>query len=284
MALETARGVFMVDAMRALQRQSLAPFLIAVLVAAGCSGILPGADGGGDGAGIDVVQDAPDTSDAGGDTAVPDGGSDASLDASGDVPLGDASGDVPLGDAGGDLSLGDASGDVPLGDAGGDLSLGDASGDVPLEDAGGDVPLGDAGGTDAGCTGHGPLPARFACNSRPASTCGACLEALAGGETVCVCLAGTARTDCEALLSCMAPVFFGCLSGGAINACYCSDATCSAGANGPCASAFHAVAGTSDPTQVLEQLRDPNSTVARVAAEGRRFGSTAACGQYCTCL
>jgi len=97
-------------------------------------------------------------------------------------------------------------------------------------------------------------------------------------------LAATAATDCQALLACLSPGFFNCLFGGSANVCYCSDATCSNGANGSCASAYNAVAGTTDPAEVLRQLQDPATTVYRVVAEGKRLGGTAACGMYCGCL
>jgi hypothetical protein len=103
---------------------------------------------------------------------------------------------------------------------------------------------------------------------------------------VCNCLAGTAKTDCQALLTCVSPGFFSCLftPPTATPRCYCSDSACSNGANGPCAAQFNAVAGSSDPAVVIQQLNDPSTTVARVVAEGRRFGNTAACGMYCACL
>jgi hypothetical protein len=158
--------------------------------------------------------------------------------------------------------------------------------------AGGGAGLGGRGGGTAAaggaCSGSGfPANAPFECLGPPPlqGTCGECLEALAGGETVCNCLLGKAKTDCQALLTCLAPTFFGCPvnSGGqAAPRCYCSDATCSNGADGPCAAAFNVVAGRSDPAVVLQQLMVP-STISRVMEEGRRFGYTLACGRYCFC-
>jgi hypothetical protein len=108
--------------------------------------------------------------------------------------------------------------------------------------------------------------------------------ALAGGDSVCACLTGAAKTDCQALLTCMSPFFFSCAVTGAVTACYCSDPTCSGGANGQCAAEFHVVAGTTNPAEVIAQLQDPSTTVASVLAEAKKFGLTAACGMYCGCL
>lgn len=142
---------------------------------------------------------------------------------------------------------------------------------------------GGAGNSDGGivqCS-DTSLPAKFNCSSRPQSTCGSCLQALAGGDTVCACLSGTDKTNCQALLSCMAPTFFSCALTGT---CFCSDASCSSGANGRCASQFETVAGTTDPAQVLEQINDTSSTVSRLVQEATRFAHTAACGMFCSCL
>jgi hypothetical protein len=105
---------------------------------------------------------------------------------------------------------------------------------------------------------------------------------LAGGDTVCACMSGTEKTNCQGLLSCMAPTFFSCALGPGV--CFCSDASCSSGANGRCASQFETVAGTTDPAQVLEQINDASSTVFRLVQEATRFAHTTACGMYCSCL
>jgi hypothetical protein len=98
-------------------------------------------------------------------------------------------------------------------------------------------------------------------------------------------LTGSAATDCKALLTCMSQGFFSCaVFWPSTNNCYCSDDTCSNGANGPCASAYHAVAGTTDPAQVLQQLHDPTTTVYRATQEANRWSLTTACGIHCTCL
>ncbi len=154
-------------------------------------------------------------------------------------------------------------------------------------DAGTERDGGGQGDAGAVCSGIG-LPERFNCYSpvlpTTNSTCGQCLGALAGGDTVCNCLAGTERSDCEALLSCMGSGFFGCVSGGQPTPCYCSQGDCSTGADGPCAAQFNAVAGTSNTSAVMQQLLDPTSVVARVTAEAAKLRAAAACGIYCACL
>jgi hypothetical protein len=80
----------------------------------------------------------------------------------------------------------------------------------------------------------------------------------------------------------MSPIFFSCVLGPGV--CFCSDAICSSGANGPCAAQFEMVAGSTDPAAVLNQLQDPSTTVARLVKEGERFAHTAACGRSCQCL
>jgi hypothetical protein len=200
---------------------------------------------------------------------------------------GGASGGGAAGSGGGGAGIAGGGGAAGSGGGAGIAGGGGNAGDGGGNAGGGGTPDGgvdasaDADAPDAACSSTA-LPARFECNSRPQSTCGSCLQALAGGDQVCACMTSMAKTNCQALLSCMAPVFFSCaLSPGV---CYCSDASCSSGANGPCAPQFHAVAGTTDPAQVLEQLRDPSATVSRLVQEGKRFASTAACGMYCGCL
>jgi hypothetical protein len=68
--------------------------------------------------------------------------------------------------------------------------------------------------------------------------------------------------------------------------CYCASiaSPCSTGADGPCAAQFQAVAGTADPTAVIQQMSDPSTTVGRISAEAKKLGLTAGCGMYCGCL
>jgi hypothetical protein len=142
------------------------------------------------------------------------------------------------------------------------------------------------GNTCPGTTTPGPLPASFNCSSH-GSTCGSCLDAEGGGETVCVsCTNDQSKSNCLALLQCLGSHDFGCLFTAPANgvACYCSNTTCSAGVNGGCAAQLLAVAGTTDPAEVLTQLLDTSTTVNRVVQEGQRFGNTPACDMFCSCL
>jgi hypothetical protein len=81
------------------------------------------------------------------------------------------------------------------------------------------------------------------------------------------------------LLSCMANAFASCAVGRTAG-CYCSDATCSAGANGPCAPLFEAVAHSNDPAEVLRQLAEPGTILHGVSAEIQAFASSS-CGRSC---
>jgi len=121
------------------------------------------------------------------------------------------------------------------------------------------------------------------CNQCQTTTCGGCFFTAVGGDPACQSLTGTARTTCQTLLSCLSTSPTGCVAalfGGRGPTCYCSDATCSAGANGACAAQFNAVAGTSDPTVVLGQLNDPTSFLNQVRNEAARFGGFG-CGMIC---
>jgi hypothetical protein len=95
-------------------------------------------------------------------------------------------------------------------------------------------------------------------------------------------LLGAARVECQVLLNCTVANFAVCtLFGLGAVTCYCSDATCSAGANGPCASQFETVAGTHDPAEIVRQINDPTTTVGGVSAEAIKF-SASSCGFPCT--
>jgi hypothetical protein len=104
----------------------------------------------------------------------------------------------------------------------------------------------------------------------------------------CAPLSGDDRLSCLALLDCMAYNLSFCVYvfqpgvtvPGPSN-CYCSDSTCSKGADGMCAAEFNAVAKTTDPNEVLLQLADPTSTVAGVAAMAKRYGSSSLCPIGC---
>ena len=124
------------------------------------------------------------------------------------------------------------------------------------------------------------------------TACGSCFFQSLGPENrnpsptdfACQALSGVARTKCQALLNCMSRSFSNCVSAqpnAQRTACYCSDATCSQGANGQCAAQFQAVAGTTDPTVILGELNSPSSLLSSVRAEAARFG-TSSCGSTCS--
>jgi hypothetical protein len=197
-------------------------------------------------------------------------------------------------------------------DSGGATSggMGDSSADVArdgvrstdgAEDggAGGDASV-DAGqvSTCPGTTTPGPLPPVFNCTSR-GQNCGGCLEALGGGgDTVCAsCSTAQSMSNCLALLACLGTHDFTCISPAGVGvgvgsstsravACFCSNASCSGGLNGLCASTAEAVAGTTDSAELLRQLQDPSTTVNRVVQEALRFDGAGGggCEMFCGCL
>jgi hypothetical protein len=137
-----------------------------------------------------------------------------------------------------------------------------------------------------GTTVPGPLPAIFNCTSR-GQICGSCLTALGGGETVCAsCSTDQSKSNCLALLECLAGEDFVCVVASPGNSirCFCSDDACSAGANAACVPQAEAVAGTADGAELLKQLQDPSTTVSRVVAEGQRFTNAPTCDMFCSCL
>jgi hypothetical protein len=129
------------------------------------------------------------------------------------------------------------------------------------------------------------------------TTCGACFFAAVSNDLLhthvdnsdpaCQTLSGTARTTCQALLNCMSTGFSNCVGSAAPanakTACYCSDATCSAGANGVCAAQFNAVAGTTDTSVVVGLLNDATSLLSHVRSEAAAFGQSS-CGSLCSGL
>jgi hypothetical protein len=117
------------------------------------------------------------------------------------------------------------------------------------------------------------------CRSSDGSACKPSCDA--AGE-VCTTLAGTDRTDCQALLGCMLTNLSQCTkTGRGALGCYCSDLTCSAGANGPCSAQFQAVAKTTDTAEVRRQIADWTTTAGGVSVEAVAFGSSS-CGRACS--
>jgi hypothetical protein len=136
---------------------------------------------------------------------------------------------------------------------------------------------------------------RFCINCQ-VTTCGQCFFANVSNDLqhmhtdnsdpACQTLSGTARTTCQALLNCMSSGS-SCVGNAtppnANTACYCSDATCSSGANGVCAAQFNAVAGTTDTTVVVGLLNDATSLLSQVRSEAAAFGRSS-CGPLCLSL
>ena len=172
----------------------------------------------------------------------------------------------------------DAASDKPL-DSGHDTGGGADSGAGNDADVSGDAAAGTCPGTGA----SGPLPAFFNCSTN-GQNCGLCLQALEGDETVCAtCSTAQLKSNCLALLTCLGRRFFDCVGSGNGIYCYCTDSSCSMGANGTCVAPIQAVAGTTDSVEILRQIQDPSTIVGGVVKEAERFHRTAACDQFCGC-
>ncbi|MEO5767417.1 MAG: hypothetical protein ABIS92_03620 [Polyangia bacterium] len=231
-----------------------------------------------------------------------DGAADVAMDSSADA-LADHIADGP-GGADGMAAMDTMDGQAS--DAQLDVQPGDSALDLPLDGSAADVPgvgTGGRGGTGTGGSGTGGGASGMAsvcgdgllgpnetcegtgslcrgCDMTPELQClNSHLAAMPGIPLlsgVCGTLSGTAGANCWALLSCMAGGgIFACttsgLCGGYAACCYCSDATCSAGLNGPCAAQYAAVAGTSDQALIHAQISDPTSVIARVSSDARLY-------------
>jgi hypothetical protein len=129
------------------------------------------------------------------------------------------------------------------------------------------------------------------CSSCQLTSCGACFFDFVGPsrtnsntDVACQALSGTARTSCQAVLGCMSDRLGSCIQAGLLafqTACYCSDATCSAGVNGQCVSQINAFAGTTDEATILGELNDPNSVLSQVRAEATTFNRLSNCARFC---
>jgi hypothetical protein len=124
------------------------------------------------------------------------------------------------------------------------------------------------------------------CNQCQETSCGECFfEALGdaglGGEPACSSVTGTARTNCLNLLSCLTLDLAVCFFRSGAFGCFCDPTTCPSAPNGQCTLQFEAVAGTTDPAVVVQQLADPTSLVSRAFAEGKAFADFPGCGELC---
>jgi hypothetical protein len=114
--------------------------------------------------------------------------------------------------------------------------------------------------------------------------CESCRNQLCGNP--CGPLGSDAERTCNLLDACLARIFFGCVFNSpskSAAACYCSDATCSMGANGQCVAQFEDAASSHDPAEVLRQIGDRQSMVGRVSASAACMAAGgAACGRFCS--
>jgi hypothetical protein len=111
------------------------------------------------------------------------------------------------------------------------------------------------------------------CRSCVITNCGACFGSQGGGSGLCLGLDAADTAACNLLVGCAAYNMAACannLMTGAL-ACYCSDATCSAGANGQCVAEFQALAHSNDPAVVRAQLADHTTPVGKVGVAMTTF-------------
>lgn len=118
------------------------------------------------------------------------------------------------------------------------------------------------------------------CQNCALTNCGACFGAMGGGAGLCTGLDRADTVACNLLVGCAATRMASCAYSGALN-CYCSDATCSAGANGQCAREFEALAHSSDPAVVRAQIADPSTPVGKVGVALTTFQLHSPCGVPC---
>jgi hypothetical protein len=229
-------------------------------------------------------------SDAGRDAPGPDGDREAGGDGSGDV-AGDANdGDAP---AASDANDAPVATDAPTtSDATDAADAFDANRDGP-DAAPADGP---AAETMAGC-GNGQLdPGEtcevpgLACSNCALTSFASCLDLQGPPTWPCKGLAGSAEIACETAVECGLSLKALCASAPSLTchdlslsgysgapSCYCSDQTCSKGADLTCAAAFRAVAGSTDDAVVLGQLKDSTTTLNHIGA----YLAFASCADMC---
>jgi hypothetical protein len=200
--------------------------------------------------------------------------------------------------AGGRGGAAGAAGGGAAGAAGGAAGTGVAGSAGGAAGSAGGAAAGATAGAGGTCIGYGAFPAILDCVYSPPPnnpSCADCLNALGGPETACACLTGAAQTNCQALLDCMAPGVFACAVPASIvlgvpfpgpQYCFCSDKSCSKGADGPCAAQFEAVAGSTDPAEVLNQLSESSTTLYKAVDEALLWQQTLSrgCSLLCSCV
>jgi len=96
-------------------------------------------------------------------------------------------------------------------------------------------------------------PATQFCRNCQVTSCYQCVVSLLPGrQDICTTLPGVQETQCQTLEACMFSNLNVCdvLTRPPIG-CFCSDSACSAGVDGRCGRELEAVAGTTDPAQIL---------------------------------
>jgi hypothetical protein len=120
------------------------------------------------------------------------------------------------------------------------------------------------------------------CQACLGTDCGSCFAFWGiSSSALCSGLNAQDTISCNRLVGCMSPGIAQCARGTAGIGCYCSDLTCSQGANGPCKGPFEALAHTTDPQQVLSQMYG-SGPVGKVVAAYQDFTSiSTGCDRHC---
>jgi hypothetical protein len=120
------------------------------------------------------------------------------------------------------------------------------------------------------------------CKSCQVTDCGSCFALWGINGHLCDGLSVADTISCNSLIGCMSGGIGACaLNTGGIG-CFCSDLSCSQGANGPCAAQMRALSHTSsnDPAEVLAAIR--SGAVGRVVSAYYTFTTTSTgCYMHC---
>jgi hypothetical protein len=124
------------------------------------------------------------------------------------------------------------------------------------------------------------------CKNCQLTNCGTCFvnaALLPSAEALCAGLNLADTVACNQLASCLAVGIGQCISTkfGALS-CLCSSLVtpCSAGVDGPCGSAFEALAHSTDPAVIAQQIRDKTTPVGKVSNAAVLFATS--CGAPCS--
>lgn len=127
------------------------------------------------------------------------------------------------------------------------------------------------------------------CQNCQLTSCGECFVNVGAGlppnsaAKLCAGLDVADSVACNRLVACVAGAIGRCTMGmfGALG-CFCSNPTCSAGLNGPCATAYEAVTHSTDPNTIIPQILNSSTRVGEISAAATRFA--AACGSVCATM